>query len=144
MNLSNSLTVSNMLNMSISKTNQNVNMHSGDQNLQIMKTAMINIFSSRALMKRYFLDIVFEWEDVLASKLNARIRINWGVIRKVSAAINIYAPWLWNVIQFRSLYLSFVIVPFDYDFNVAGKRNVIPVMIDFWIKDDHELLEFYR
>lgn len=105
---------------------------------------MINILSHRVVLRKFFLDIVFEWEDVLASCLNARIRNNWGAIWKVSAAINILVPWLWNVIQFRSLYLSFVLEPYRWDFNVVGKRNAIPVLIDFWIKDDQKLLEFYQ
>lgn len=86
--------------------------------------------------------IAYEWEDILSKKMDAplcrnplSIRFLRGIGRKLFGGLS------WIPVTSRNS-LAFVMVPGQLDDNIAGKRNIVPVVIDFWEKDDSAIRSF--
>lgn len=105
-----------------------------------------NIISNRLFSKEVFWQIVYEWEDIISKEMNLAVKNNF--IRLVNMR---YIRVVWRDILHRDdnyvpipsgNSLAFVMSPGLFDGNVCGRRNVIPIIIDFWLSKENEFRDF--
>ena len=100
------------------------------------------ILTNRRHFHEYFWQIVYEWEDCLSKQLNAPLLhnlvankwINYPWAKLVGSAASIPTT--------RKVALAFVMRPFIFEDNIAGKKNIIPAIIDFWLQTDTDIKAF--
>lgn len=90
--------------------------------------------------------LVFEWERILSKALNLPIYkqsklMDWiyrqiDLRLKMTNIFNFFVP-------FRNFQLIFVMQATAWQFSRLTK-NIIPIIIDFWIEDKNELRKFYN
>jgi len=96
--------------------------------------------------RRYFHDfwwqIVYEWEDCLSDQLKAPLLHNLVANRWINY------PWAKLVGSAAAIpttrkpAFAFVVKPFLFEDNVAGKENIIPAIIDWWLQSDADIKKF--
>ena len=100
------------------------------------------IITNRRGCKAYYWQIVYEWEDSLSQCLNVRLFHNCLANRWLRC------PWRWFVGTMDKMpitkknALAFVLFPFFLDDNISNKKNIIPVIIDFWKRSDADVAAF--
>ena len=100
------------------------------------------ILTNRRYLHDYFWQIVFEWEDCLSQQLKVPIINNHFA--------SCHVRWLWvkltgseaTVPTTSKLALAFVMRPFLMDDNIAGRKNIIPAIIDFWSQREADIKAF--
>lgn len=99
------------------------------------------IFTERGWQKAPFYDIVYEWEDQLSSSLHA----DFFYAMKREKREN---RWLRRLPLFgRLAYSNKNILVFDMDpllSTIRNRQNVVPCIVDFFIKDQNLLKSFYE
>ena len=100
------------------------------------------ILTNRRYLHEYYWQIVYEWEDCLSKQLKAPL------LHNLFASCHI--RWLWGKITgaeatvptTSKLALAFVMRPYYLDDNIAGKKNIIPAIIDYWLQSDADVKVF--
>ena len=99
-----------------------------------------NVISQRFTTDKSYWQIVFEWEDVFAKELSLtlskdnKLRCN-KIIRHI--------PWVSNIITTRKTSLLFEMTPDLGLRSGLNKPNIVPLIIDFYLKED-QLPLFYK
>ena len=101
------------------------------------------LLTYRRFQQKFHLAIVYEWEDQIASSLNLSFVNNPIAIRGVDVVTRYFSKMPLPCPTVNNA-LSFVVQPDSWDRNIAGKRNVIPAMIDFWYRDPESLAYFNK
>lgn len=102
------------------------------------------IITNRRGLKQYYWHIVYEWENVLSAHLRAPLITNPLSLRYVRGLWRRIFRKVSNLPITRKSALAFVMRPNFWDENIAGKHNIIPVIIDFWLRTDAEIDAFER
>lgn len=114
-----------------------------------------NILSDRAHQNWPSWDIVYEWEDEISSLLgipivdssNKERKPIYGRIRRIENTLSdifVLNEIAKGINKIRSFSLYFEMTPKKY-YHFSNSKNVIPVIIDFWEKENVELFKsFYR
>lgn len=101
---------------------------------------ILNIVTKRTSSQQSFWQVVYEWEDVFRGELNAKyvndrvIRLNRNVRRLFRGNLNFLTP--------STPSLIFEMNPDEH--SGCNKGNIIPFIIDFYIKDKRVLSDFYK
>jgi len=103
-----------------------------------------HLISCRKYQEKFPFQIVYEWEDVLARELGLRISGNVLSYPGVNAILEKYFGKISLPAPTSAPSFSFVMEPKDWDFNIAGKRHIVPAIIDFWYRKEKDLREFAR
>jgi len=103
-----------------------------------------SILTHRFLVKDYYLDLVYEWEDMIAKVISANFICDVTSVRKIAPFITKYIPAIWKLVRPKSPHISFVMHAGWWDHCCAGNPNGIPIIIDFWSRDDAALSYFER
>lgn len=102
------------------------------------------IITNRLGYKEYYWQIVYEWEDVLSKELGVPLSYNFFSIKIVRRILG-HLPFpsiIRQVPATRKLSLAFVMRPGVGDYNIYCKKNIIPVIIDFWSRSEDEIKAF--
>lgn len=102
------------------------------------------IITNRRWSHEYFWQIAYEWEDCLSDQLNAPLLYN--------NITNRWFRYLWVMLAGSSanmpttdqVSLAFVMRPALFEYNIAGKQNIIPAIIDFWWRNDADIKTFEK
>ncbi len=97
----------------------------------------MRILTRRKYLRRHNLDIVYEWEDVLSKTCFADFTYANKYGDKLMR-LKIPFPWLYG----NEITFCFQMHPDSY--GRYNSKNVIPLIIDFYIKDPIELNKFYK
>lgn len=100
------------------------------------------IISSRIFQNGFPMQIVYEWEDEIAQALGLSFVYNYTSLRCVNHTIRKCFPALRLPAPTKQNAICFVLEPECWDYNIAGKENIIPVLIDFWYRDVDSLKKF--
>jgi len=86
-------------------------------------------------------DLVHLWEDQFAAELGAELYYDTYRIRGNRWLLRL--PWIASAFQTNKQALKFRMLPLG---NPPGdnKRNICPIIIDFYLRTDEELQRFYR
>ena len=106
-----------------------------------MKIAQILTKRAAIKGKASPLDIVFEWEDVLAEQLNVPKRNHFTKWRLVGA-VCYRLPFLGRFFRPFSTSLSFDL--YSCDIFRANYSCIVPCIIDFWLRKEEQLKLFYK
>ena len=102
------------------------------------------ILTNRRHFHEYFWQIVYEWEDFLSEQLKAPLLYN------ILSNRWFRFPWMkilgsgTSMPTTKKFSFAFVMRPFCFDDNIAGKKNIIPAIIDFWSQSDTEIELFEK
>lgn len=97
----------------------------------------MRILTRRNYAKRHNLDIVYEWEDVLSDTCKANLTYAYKYGDKLMR-LKIPFPWIYG----NEITFCFQMQPDRY--GRYNSKNIIPLIIDFYIKDPKELNDFYK
>ena len=92
---------------------------------------LFQILSKRDINKDHYMQIVYQWENIFAEKLNLKIvceRKPFFNVPKISYAIRHFAQLLFT----RKKTLVFVLSAATRT-SAYNSKNVVPVIIDFWL-----------
>lgn len=104
------------------------------------------IITNRRFAKQVYWQIVYEWEDVIAEKMGLGLSNNLlNLLRRR------YIRKVWHKIISKedkdvpvthSNSIAFVMRPGFWDANICNKKNVVPIIIDFWYSSEDEFKTF--
>ncbi len=99
------------------------------------------ILTSRIFSNGKDYGIVNEWEDVFSKLLNVPLYYdNW---KRRDKTIFWKYPWIASFFQTSVSTFTYVMLPLASPHG-NNKKNIIPCMIDFFCREEHELQQFYR
>lgn len=116
-----------------------------------------SIYTTRHIEKAFHWKIVFEWEDVIAQSLGLKYVYGTYKLKKVHVLLS----RLYNCIPHVSILTTFLISVYNlfisskkyalyyqmdtmvYYYELYNRKDMIPIMIDFWLKDE-EIPDFIR
>ena len=104
----------------------------------------IERFISSKYNRSYFFHIVHEWEDEIADMMHLKTSRNLLMLRPIRAVWRRIFGRIDNMPITPHRAVSFVMRPGLLDDNIAGRNNVVPILIDFWLRDKNELDDFAR
>ena len=100
------------------------------------------VLTNRRRFREYVWQIVYEWEDCLSEQLSAPFLYN------ILANRWFRFPWIKitgsgaSMPTTKKMSFAFVMRPWSFDDNIAGKKNIIPAIIDFWLRKDSDIKAF--
>lgn len=100
------------------------------------------ILTNRRHFHEYFWQIVYEWEDCLSEQLNAPLLHNLVANRWINYPLAKLVGSAAAIPTTKKPALAFLMYPFCFDDNIAGKKNIIPAIIDFYIRSDADIKAF--
>lgn len=99
------------------------------------------VITQRTRSKGKDYGIVNEWEDVFAAKLNAVLYYDdW---KRRDKLIFWKMPWLAKFFQTWTDSFTYVMLPLHSPHG-NNKRNIVPCIVDFFIRSNGELAQFYK
>lgn len=109
-----------------------------------------NILSRRSIPKWVSWQIVYEWEDIFCELLNARLKKDTECYlykRKIGHILRLFPfIWVYNRLPLgtRSNAFLFEMNPMYRKNGHNNRPNVIPLLIDFYLRSSEELNQFYK
>ena len=100
------------------------------------------ILTNRRCFHEYYWQIVYEWEDCLSEQLKAPLLHNLVANRWINYPLAKLVGSAAAIPTTKKPALAFVMKPFYFEDNVAGRKNIIPIIIDFWLQDDVDIKKF--
>lgn len=98
------------------------------------------ILTNRSLINGKDYGIVNEWEDIFSEILQVPLYYdNW---KKRDKTVLWKFPWLARFFQTNKPTFAYVMLPIASPYG-NNKKNIVPCMIDFFCREEHELRQFY-
>lgn len=98
-----------------------------------------NIYSLRTFEKRTWFQIVYEWEDIFAEKLNCRVVGKYSSFLFANSIERIVSKLhlidFLSLIVFRKVTLAFQMTASSTR-TLYNNKNIIPYIIDFWLSKE--------
>lgn len=99
-----------------------------------------NVATKRGSSPSINYDLIYEWEDIICEKMNLPLLYENNLVYNKCIRL---IPGLASLIQTSKNVLMFDIYP-----NIIGrgnnKPNIIPIIVDFYLKDEKSLNRFYE
>ena len=116
-----------------------------------------HIYSTRQFEKAFHWKIVFEWEDIIAQKLGLDFVYGTNKLKELQDWLTRFYVHIPHVSVFTTLLIRIynLFVPSKgitvyyqmdtllYYYEIYNRKDMIPIMIDFWLKDG-EIPDFIR